>query len=80
MNKAPIKAFKSNGFVLFLDFIFKNVGFKNCKKYRYWDSNKKAFNFDGMIGDLDSAPENSVIILQACAHNPTGINSQPSKS
>jgi aspartate/tyrosine/aromatic aminotransferase len=31
-------------------------------------------DFDGMVEDLRQAPENSVIILQACAHNPTGCD------
>ena len=33
----------------------------------------KGFNFSGMIEDLENAPEGAVIILHACAHNPTGI-------
>jgi len=57
--------------------IFKNAGFTSANKYRYWEPNQKAFNFDGMMADLDAAPENSVVILHACAHNPTGID--PSK-
>merc|ERR1712080_525467 len=57
--------------------IFKNAGFTSANKYRYWEANEKAFNFDGMLADLDTAPENSVVILHACAHNPTGID--PSK-
>jgi len=57
--------------------IFKNAGFKVGNKYRYWDASTKAFNFDGMMADLDAAPQNSVVILHACAHNPTGID--PSK-
>ena len=27
-----------------------------------------------MLDDLSNAPENSVIILHACAHNPTGVD------
>ena len=27
-----------------------------------------------MLEDLRAAPENSVIILHACAHNPTGLD------
>lgn len=57
--------------------IFKNAGFTSANKYRYWEANQKAFAFDGMMADLDAAPENSVVILHACAHNPTGID--PSK-
>jgi len=54
--------------------IFKNAGFTEVKKYRYWDKDNKAFDFTGMMEDLEAAPENSVIILHAVAHNPTGID------
>jgi len=57
--------------------IFKNAGFKTINKYRYWDAESKGLNFAGMIEDLNNAPEGAVIILHACAHNPTGID--PSK-
>lgn len=57
--------------------IFKNAEFGEIRKYRYWDQATRGFNFDGMMEDLTNAPENSVIILHACAHNPTGID--PSK-
>ena len=30
-----------------------------------------------MLEDLRNAPENAVIILQACAHNPTGVDPKP---
>ncbi|GLG94931.1 Aspartate aminotransferase [Gryllus bimaculatus] len=52
--------------------LFLNAGFNDPREYRYWDQNKRGLDFDGMIADLKNAPENSVIILHACAHNPTG--------
>ncbi|CAK1548723.1 unnamed protein product [Leptosia nina] len=54
--------------------VFVNSGFTNPRVYRYWDDKTCAINFDGMIEDLKNAPENSVILLHACAHNPTGID------
>ncbi|XP_041974304.1 aspartate aminotransferase, cytoplasmic [Aricia agestis] len=54
--------------------VFMNSGFTTPKVYRYWDPNTRAIDFDGMIEDLSNAPENAVIILHACAHNPTGID------
>merc|ERR1719427_474290 len=54
--------------------VFKNAGFKDLYKYRYWDPIKKRLDFDGMMEDLEDAPTNSVIILHACAHNSTGID------
>jgi len=54
--------------------VFKNAGFTDLRKYRYWDANKKCLDFAGLMADLSEAPENAVIILHACAHNPTGVD------
>ena len=54
--------------------VFKNSGFTELRKYRYWDAAGKGLDFDGMMEDLEAAPENAVIILHACAHNPTGVD------
>lgn len=54
--------------------IFMNAGFSTYSSYRYWDAEKKALDFEGMLEDLRGAPENAVIILHACAHNPTGVD------
>ncbi|OXU26188.1 aspartate aminotransferase, cytoplasmic [Nasonia vitripennis] len=54
--------------------VFLNGGFKKNCEYRYWDPNTRGINLDGMLEDLKNAPENSVIILHSCAHNPTGCD------
>ncbi|XP_068629028.1 aspartate aminotransferase, cytoplasmic isoform X1 [Battus philenor] len=54
--------------------VFMNSGFTKPRTYRYWDAKARAIDFDGLIEDLKGAPENSVILLHACAHNPTGID------
>ncbi|OWR43034.1 Aspartate aminotransferase cytoplasmic [Danaus plexippus plexippus] len=54
--------------------VFVNSGFTNPRTYRYWDEKTLSIDFDGLIEDLKNAPENSVILLHACAHNPTGID------
>ncbi|KAG7165210.1 Aspartate aminotransferase, cytoplasmic-like, partial [Homarus americanus] len=54
--------------------IFSDAGFTELRQYRYWDAATRGLNFDGMIEDLTNAPENSVIIFHACAHNPTGVD------
>ena len=54
--------------------IFKNAGFTDARKYRYWDGETRALNFEGMLEDIGAAPPNSVVILHACAHNPTGVD------
>lgn len=52
--------------------VFTNAGFTEGRNYRYWSQSTRGIDFDGLIEDLENAPENSVIILHACAHNPTG--------
>lgn len=47
------------------------------RKYRYWSASTRGLDFEGMMEDLRNAPADSVIILHACAHNPTGCD--PSK-
>jgi len=54
--------------------IFKNSGYTELRKYRYWDQSGKNLNLTGMIEDLANAPPKSVVILHACAHNPTGVD------
>ncbi|KER32680.1 hypothetical protein T265_01360 [Opisthorchis viverrini] len=46
----------------------------HVQDYRYWDSAKLAVDFDGMLEDIKNAPSNSIILLHACAHNPTGMD------
>lgn len=57
--------------------IFDTAGFSHGRQYRYWNAATKSLDFDGMCEDLLAAPENSVIILHACAHNPTGCDPTP---
>lgn len=52
--------------------VFSNAGFKEGREYKYWSMCKRGVEIEGLIEDLRNAPENSVIILHACAHNPTG--------
>lgn len=54
--------------------VFVNSGFTDPHKYRYWDPISRGVDFDGMVADISAAPEGSVIILHACAHNPTGCD------
>jgi len=54
--------------------VFLNGGFGEYKSYRYWEAGTKSLDLKGMLEDLSNAPENSVIILHACAHNPTGVD------
>lgn len=54
-----------------------SAGFETAKTYRYWDQTNRKIDIKGLLADLLAAPEGSVIILHACAHNPTG--SDPSQ-
>ena len=42
------------------------------KTYRYYDKENIAVDWEGLKADLEALPEGSVVLLQACAHNPTG--------
>ena len=44
------------------------------KTYPYFSKKTKGLDFDGMISAISSAPEHSIILLHACAHNPTGVD------
>ncbi|KAJ5825271.1 Aspartate aminotransferase [Penicillium riverlandense] len=48
------------------------------KTYPYYHASTRAFDFDGMMSTLENdAEEGDVVLLHACAHNPTGLD--PSK-
>lgn len=53
--------------------IFEHAGLKTAK-YTYYDPKTIGFDMDGMIKDILDAPANSVFVLHATAHNPTGID------
>eukprot|EP00928_Gymnodinium_smaydae_P064568 TRINITY_DN47863_c0_g1_i1.p1 TRINITY_DN47863_c0_g1~~TRINITY_DN47863_c0_g1_i1.p1 ORF type:complete len:455 (+),score=45.46 TRINITY_DN47863_c0_g1_i1:174-1367(+) len=44
------------------------------KSYRYWDAANRNLDLAGMLEDIESAPDKSVIMLHAAAHNPTGVD------
>ncbi|EOO03762.1 putative aspartate aminotransferase protein [Phaeoacremonium minimum UCRPA7] len=53
--------------------IFTNVGLP-IAQYPYFDKKTKGLDFEGMKKAINDAPERSVILLHACAHNPTGVD------
>ncbi|KAL2839563.1 pyridoxal phosphate-dependent transferase [Aspergillus pseudodeflectus] len=53
--------------------IFTNVGF-SLANYPYFDPKTKGLDFNGLLSTLRSAPKGSIILLHACAHNPTGVD------
>merc|ERR1711879_213695 len=42
--------------------------------YRYYDPKTCGLDFDGFREDIDRAEEGSILLLHACAHNPTGVD------
>lgn len=54
--------------------VFAGAGFTDIRTYRYWDPNTRGININGLLEDLSNAPEGAVVILHACAHNPTGCD------
>lgn len=54
--------------------VFSGAGFTDIRTYRYWDPKTRGINFSGLLEDLNNAPEGAVVILHACAHNPTGCD------
>ncbi|KAH8835802.1 glutamic oxaloacetic transaminase AAT1 [Flagelloscypha sp. PMI_526] len=53
--------------------IFKDSGFE-VRTYKYFDKDTVGLDFAGLKADLEAAPEGAVVLLHACAHNPTGVD------
>lgn len=53
--------------------IFNAAGIE-YKEYRYWDNKSLSIDEAGFLEDLSNAPDGSIILLHACAHNPTGMD------
>lgn len=53
--------------------IINNCGLKYTE-YPYYDAKTKGLDFKGFINSLQSARRGTVVLLHACAHNPTGID------
>lgn len=51
--------------------IFKDSGLA-VQKYPYWDAENRGVDFKRMCEAIEAAPERSIFVLHACAHNPTG--------
>ena len=53
--------------------IFKDAGLE-VKQYRYYDKKTVGLDFAGMLEDIKGLPDKSIVLLHACAHNPTGVD------
>jgi len=56
--------------------IFKHAGME-VASYRYYDKATCGFDAAGCLEDLSNLPECSLVVLHACAHNPTGVDPTP---
>ncbi|KAJ5416304.1 hypothetical protein N7465_004999 [Penicillium sp. CMV-2018d] len=56
--------------------VFSSLGFQ-CESFRYYNPETKDLDIDSYYSALKLAEPNSVFIIHACAHNPTGCD--PSK-
>lgn len=54
--------------------VVHDAGLPELQSYRYYDPKTCGFDCDGMLEDLNAAPEGSIILLHAVAHNPTGVD------
>jgi aspartate aminotransferase, mitochondrial len=53
--------------------IFQECGLRT-KPYRYYSRATNGLDLPGMLEDLETAEDNSIVLLHACAHNPTGCD------
>ncbi|CAG2116263.1 unnamed protein product, partial [Medioppia subpectinata] len=53
--------------------LFSRAGY-NVQYYRYYDNARRQLDIDGLLADLGQVPPKSVVLLHACAHNPTGMD------
>ena len=56
--------------------IFTDSGLE-VRKYRYFDADTCGLDLKGLVADLQAAPNGSIVLLHACAHNPTGVDPTP---
>lgn len=53
--------------------LFSNAGYQ-VQEYRYYSAQTHGLDFAGMLEDIQNLPDNSIVILHACCHNPTGVD------
>jgi len=53
--------------------LFEAAGFK-VNTYPYYDPTTHGVKFDAMMAALNAMPADSIVVLHACCHNPTGVD------
>lgn len=56
--------------------VFKSAGFK-VNTYPYYDPDTRGLRYEELMATLESIPENDVVLLHGCCHNPTGVDPTP---
>eukprot|EP01105_Mastigella_eilhardi_P027935 TRINITY_DN8895_c0_g1_i2.p2 TRINITY_DN8895_c0_g1~~TRINITY_DN8895_c0_g1_i2.p2 ORF type:complete len:412 (-),score=107.00 TRINITY_DN8895_c0_g1_i2:60-1295(-) len=54
--------------------VFRDAGFREIRPYKYYARATNTIDFKGMLSDISNAQSNSIVLLHACAHNPTGLD------
>lgn len=52
--------------------VFQAAGIQDIREYYYWDNKQRGVCFEKLLEDLERAPGQSVVVLSASAHYPTG--------
>ena len=53
--------------------VFGSLGFE-CHSFKYYDFERRALDFESYKSTLQSLSAGTIVILHACAHNPTGCD------
>ncbi|KAF0986158.1 hypothetical protein HZS_1089, partial [Henneguya salminicola] len=59
--------------------ILQLMGIKDIRRYKYCGTARNSLAWEDIISTLYDAPPRSAIVLQACGHNPTGLDFTPSQ-
>ena len=58
--------------------MFEGAGF-TVSTYPYYDPATGGIRFDEMLAAIGQLPEQSIVLLHACCHNPTGVDLSPAQ-
>lgn len=53
--------------------VFRAAGLE-VTTYRYYDAASRGLDYEGLRADLAALPRGTIVLLHACAHNPTGVD------
>jgi aromatic-amino-acid transaminase len=53
--------------------LFESAGF-TVNTYPYYDPASHGVRFDAMLAEMERMPPQSIVVLHACCHNPTGVD------